>query len=539
MAILRVDNVGAAGFLPDLEYWQLEKNAWTLIQDASLSENSLRPPYLTSPRFTESPFSLDRIHNSIFIHNSAGVYWYVMCTSRRVYVSRGEAIFDITPDGLEFSGTLDDRWQATFFNGFLILNNARNEPYYWPIETAPGEEVAKLEPLSSYPGSSPWPAGQTCEFIVGFSNALFAGNIRNTSNRFPYLVLFSDFAEPGTLPQAWEPRPENSAGSRDLAEGQDEIVAGSVYKDNLIVRKRNSAVTFRYSGGQFVYQRKVITAEVACINKHAIGNSDLFQISVSDNDIFITTGQSHQSVVKNRTKEWFFKNLNKAELSKIFVVHSSFTNEVWICAPHGTSEFCNVALIWNYSENTFTTRTCPNYLSGVEGYGIAPDGFESWDDLTTSWEDLEFFWGLDNEEANQRRLFFAQALPINEDDWTRQIRVGTKEGVAEVDEVLLERMHIPFPRGDVMDWESRKQISYIAPKCRKASRDFYIDIWLGLQEDLDSPIKWVGPKRWRMGKKGVFFDKSARFVSIRARLPADEEFRLTGYDVEYKLVSKR
>ena len=105
--------------------------------------------------------------------------------------------------------------------------------------------------------------------------------------------------------------------------------------------------------------------------------------------------------------------------------------------------------------------------------------------------------------------------------------------------MLLERLHIPFPRGDVMDWESRKQISYVAPKCRKASRDFYIDIWLGLQEDLDSPIKWIGPKRWRMGKKGVFFDKSARFVSLRARLPTNEEFRLTGYDVEYKLVSKR
>lgn len=153
----------------------------------------------------------------------------------------------------------------------------------------------------------------------------------------------------------------------------------------------------------------------------------------------------------------------------------------------------------------------------------------------------KLLWGLNQSEVNSRRLLFAQALPAAlEGEFTRRVLVGeTENASAEVDEILLERMHIPFPRGDVMDWESVKQISYVAPKCRKAGPDFYIDLWLGTQEDVDSPIRWHGPKRWKAGKKGVFFDKSGRFISLRARIPADMEFRLTGYDIEYKLVSKR
>lgn len=149
-------------------------------------------------------------------------------------------------------------------------------------------------------------------------------------------------------------------------------------------------------------------------------------------------------------------------------------------------------------------------------------------------------WGIDRAALQKKRLLFSQAIEVLPETYSQTILLGDPATpVPEVDELYLERMHIPFPRGDVMDWESIKQISYVAPKCRKINPEFYMDIWLGTQEDIDSPIKWHGPKRWSPGKKGVFFDKSGRFISLRARIPSNLDFRLTGYDVEYKLVSKR
>ena len=538
MALLRVDSVGSAGFLPDVESWQMEKNSWSDLRDVSLGENSIRPPYLTELYNVAGPEADLSKYLGIFSHKSFGAWWLVLCTRERVYVTRGGELYDVTPAGAQFNSNEEQRWIATSFNGFLILNNAVDEPHYWAI-TETDVLLPELTPLSQYPGSSPWPSGQSCAWIESFNSALFAGSIINNAGKFPYLVQFSDFAEPGTLPQAWEPRPENSAGSRDLADGQDEIISGKAFKDALIVRKEFSVYYFRFIGGQFVYQRKTISEKVSCLNKFCVENTDAFQIVVGESDIYVTEGTVHRSIVKNRIKNWFFDNLNTSRRDAVFVLHSTLKDEIWIMAPQGDSEYCNIALIWNYLENTFTTRTCNGFVAATEGEGITPEPWVPWSGLLTDWTDWQDLWGLDRTELDKRRLIFSQFIAL-EDSEVRNILIGQPlEPVSEVDELYIERMHIPFPRGDVMDWESIKQISYIAPKCRKAGVNFYMDIWLGTQEDIDSHIKWHGPKRWRPGKKGVFFDKSGRFVSIKARMPSDVNFRLTGYDIEYKLVSKR
>ncbi|WP_417436426.1 hypothetical protein [Idiomarina abyssalis] len=538
MATLRVDAVGGAGFVPDVEPWQLPASAWTFLQDVSVSENSLREPlWLTETIADSDAVPADPFLN-VFLHQSQGVFWYILCTARKVYVSRGRELIDITPAGKVFRATLQDRWQASSLNGFLILNNTWDEPHYWALEAEPGSEAPLLAPLSSYPGESPWTEGQSCEFIVGFNNSLFAGNLKNSSGTFPFLVAFSDFAEPGTLPQKWAAAPDNSAGRRDLAEGQDAIVGALPYKDVLFVRKRNSVYMFKFTGGQFVYQRVVQTDQVSLINRHCMVNTDRFQIAVGDNDIMVTQGQAHESVVHNKTKRWFFDNLNKARLDQVFCLHFSLENEIWILAPQGEAELVNVALIWNYVNNTFTTRSCRNVYGGTEGYGIDPKGFYSWLDLDPrTWLEWDDVWGLASAEINQKRLLLTQGQNAGQ---TRRVLVSGGEG-REVDEpeAYLERMHIPFPRGEIMDWESRKQIASVTPKFSLVDPSFYMDIWLGTQDESGLPIKWHGPKRWVPGKKGVFFDKSGRFISLYARVSSGQKFRLTGYDIEYKLTSKR
>lgn len=539
MSLLRIDNVGARGFQPDVEPWQLEVNSWTDLRDVSLSENSLRPPYLTQELLATAGLGIDNVFISTTLHKVGGAAFLVLCTTKKVYITRGQTLEDVTPIGFEFSADTDKRWQFSSFNGFLLLNNGRDEPYYWPL-TGVSTAIAYLKPLSEYPGESPWEKGQSCEFIVGFNSQLFAGNIRNASGIYPYLVLFSDFAEPGTLPQQWYPTPANSAGSRDIAEGLDEIVGALPFKDQLLVRKENSVVSFTYRGGQFVYNRRTIAEDTSCLNRHCIANTKDFQVVIGSSDIYATTGGEHKSLAKNRVKNWFFDNINILGREKVFCIVHAEESEVWFFAPHGESQYCNIALIWNYLEDTFTTRSCDRYLSAVEGNGLLPDGFVSWGDLTETWGTWTALWGLPEEILRQNRLVFVQAKEILEDNYTRRVLIGGGSNpVPEVDEIYLERMHIPFPRGERMDWESIKQISYIAPKCRKESPNFYIDIWLGVQDDIDSPIRWYGPKRWRPGRKNVFFDRSGRFISIRARLPADKDFRLTGYDIEYKLVSRR
>jgi len=540
MAVLRVDNVGAAGFQPDIENWQLPINSWTDLRDVSVSENSIRPNYLVQLLLEQAGVALEETYLSVFLHDLPTVTYLVLCTAKRVFVTRGQRLIDITPDGFEFSANTRKRWKADSFNGFLILNNTLDEPYYWPLIQLEST-LPKLQPLSSYPGESPWPVAQTCEFIVGFNNSLFAGNITRNGDTFPYLVQFSDFAEPGTLPQKWTPAPDNSAGSRDLAEGLDEIVTALPFRDTLLVRKEQTVVAFRFRGGQFVYDRKTVAEETACLNRHAVVNTKDFQLAVGLTDIYVTQGGQHRSVVKNKTKNWFFDQLNRPEFEKVFCLYFQEESEVWIFAPQGDSTFCNIALIWNYIEDTFTTRTCENYLDAVEGAGILPDGYVSWADLAaTTWAEWDATWGLPRDILLQRRLIFVKAIPGLTTDYTRQVLIGGGlVPVPEVDEVYLERLHIPFPRGEVMDWESIKQVSHITPKIRRETPNFYIDIWLGTQADIDSPVRWYGPKRWTPGKKKVSFDKSGRFISLKARMPAGEDFRLTGYDIEYKLTSRR
>lgn len=542
MATFPVDNVGTAGFLPDVEHWKMPANAWTWLENVSVRDDGLLPPYLTQAVFPEAGLPFSSMYISIFVHNNGGVFWYVLCTTDRVYASRGNLIFDITPTTGVFSANINDRWQAEFFNGFLILNNGSDEPHYWPLEPDSGQEVARLRPLSSWPGASPWPQGQSCAFIAGFRNALLAGNIRNNQGTFPYLIQFSDFAEPGTLPAEWVATAENSAGDLDIPEGLDEIVSGQVFKNILLVRKRNSVYRFEFVGGNDVWRRRTVSEDVSILNKHCVVTTDLFQLAVSENDIYITEGQVHKSVVKGKTKDWFFKNLNRLERDKAFVLHHVEEDEIWFLAPLFGAEFCNMALIWNYVENTFTLRQCENFLAGVSASGLTPDGFVSWDDLATlSWDEWEDLWGVD-PATFQRRLFFVHFESEGElsSNFIRRVLAGRGLGsFMEFNEATVERMHVPLPRGDVVDWDSWKQVSFITPKVQASDEDFYLDIEFGVQDTLDDPIRWYGPKRWRYGKKKIAFDRSGRFVSLRFRMPTEAAFRLTGYDIEYKLVSRR
>src|SRR6056297_1877604 len=170
MAVLRVDNVGAAGFQPDIENWQLPINSWTDLRDVSVSENSIRPNYLVQLLLEQAGVALEETYLSVFLHDLPTVTYLVLCTAKRVFVTRGQRLIDITPDGFEFSANTRKRWKADSFNGFLILNNTLDEPYYWPLIQLEST-LPKLQPLSSYPGESPWPVAQTCEFIVGFNNS--------------------------------------------------------------------------------------------------------------------------------------------------------------------------------------------------------------------------------------------------------------------------------------------------------------------------------------------------------------------------------
>jgi hypothetical protein len=78
--------------------------------------------------------------------------------------------------------------------------------------------------------------------------------------------------------------------------------------------------------------------------------------------------------------------MNEEALTTSFVLFDSTANEVWFLTSHGESRFCNVALIWNYLEDTFTTKTCEHYIAGTMGEGILEEGFVSWEDAEGVWE---------------------------------------------------------------------------------------------------------------------------------------------------------
>lgn len=277
-------------------------------------------------------------------------------------------------------------WSSTLLNGVPAFTNGKNLPHYWD-----GSTLTDAVPL---PG---WPASTTCKYIVAFRFHLFALNIDGPSGTFDNYIMWSDAAEPGSVPTSWTPAADNEAGSAFLADTAGRVIAGSPLGTQLMMYKPGSFYAIEYAGQQpdNIFIVRPVVRATGLLSPHALKSIGTHQAVVGNEDVVLTDGLNVRSIADGRVKQSLASSIDEDNSQNVFTIYDENKRELWVCVPEAGNQFANIAHIWDERRDNWVTRDLVATKYGTIGYvtdtsvSLAWDSDgDTWDSDLTSWNDI-------------------------------------------------------------------------------------------------------------------------------------------------------
>lgn len=239
------------------------------------------------------------------------------------------------------------------------------------------------------------------------------------------------------------------------------------------------------------------------------------QLVLTENDVVVHDLNQAQSIVDKTNRNWLFSNINNEYRFRCYVAPDYRNREMWICFPSSSALYPDMAMIWNWYENTTTVREigfeCPHMAYGK----ISVDNtvFDSDDGQFDAAE------GTFAGEAPVSSLMMVNPTSIkllrvddsNTYDGTTVGKVLTREALPLDDYLRFKRVHRVFP---------------------KLSGSGQVKVWVGARSTFEEPTTWksndftIGTDAW------VDFRVTGRIIDIR--FESTDQFRLHGFDLEYE-----
>lgn len=503
-----VVSLAPAGIVYDLPASQLGDHIYdsgenVVFRDGIASRVGGYSAVFGSPLF--APYFMINVRTEIYN------YW-VYAGINRVAVTDGAQHWDITPSG----GLVDvggfNEWTGCLLNGVVVLNNPQNDPIYWA-----GVPAAAAEPL---PG---WPAGTKCKALRAFKYNLVALNVTDANGVFGDLVLWSDAAEPNSVPNSWTPTTSNQAGFATLAATQGDIVDGMAQRDQFIIYKQTSIYSMQYTGGNLIFTFRKILDTTGLMARNCAAEVAGANILLTDSDVVIFDGNRAQSILDGRNKKWLFNQIDPVHFRNSFVVASPSNAEAWICFPSNGRELPNKALIWSSDSDSWGIRLIPD-LAHI-GLGIVSDGsasptydtaLESYDDATGIYDQSTYqvvsdsllmaaptapaFYGVDTSNTNDGALVSASITKL-------ALSAGSPQ--------------------------QRKLLKAVYPRIEAADGTI-ISIRGGAHDRPNGAVLWADPVEFIVGSDlKIDCFASGRYFAVTISSQSNQPWRCTGFDLEY------
>jgi hypothetical protein len=251
-----------------------------------------------------------------FMTPTAVPYWlyvFITGTSRflveagtdSVFVDDGSTRTDIT--GTAPTGTQDSRWTGGDFNGTLVINNGVDAPMSWD-----GNIANNLVALTG------WPANYTAQTLRPFKDYLVAGNVYNGTTTNPQLVMWSNSANPGSLPTAWTAAATNDAGD-DPWSGVGAVVDMLPLGDLNIIYGQQGRVAMQYVGGNDVFRFTRLPGKDGLLARGCAVETPKGHVFMSSGDVLLHAGGEATSIAEGVVREWLKANIDTTNASRSFL----------------------------------------------------------------------------------------------------------------------------------------------------------------------------------------------------------------------------
>lgn len=530
MPTVDINNVGAAGFFGDIASYEVPLNGWTDALNVRTQNGSLK-----------NAIGHTRVHNGVVVpplfllpFKEMDTPTLIYAGENKIYKTVGETHTNITRQ----SGGADDdysaelgHWTGAVLGGIPILNNGTDLPQSYDYTTG------KMQDLPD------WPTNYTCRTMRAFRNHLFALDVTKGTDRYPHLVKWSHPADPGTVPSSWdETDPSKDAGEYALVDSTGHVVDLVPLRNFAVLYKDDGMYVVQYIGAPYIFSFKQLNFGSGVLNVNCVVEVKGGHFVVTNQDIIWHDGQSYQDIGKGKVQNWMFLNMNFNAADKTFVVHDTSENKVWVCFPTGDSEICNMAVVWDYIEDTWMPIGIPDtaHMAYVES-ADNPGSFTAWNDATSSWNNSPLGWGSTTFRNIDRELLSARSDPADPRIMSMS-RMFTVDGQPKPCHV--ERVGLPIAGVDrftgkpVIDLDSIKLVRAVWPKIRcTEGKGVYIRV--GVQDVPDGPVRW-SPEQYftpdTMNKLNVLI--SGRFICFRLRSLDDMWWEFDGYTLDIEVIGR-
>jgi hypothetical protein len=211
------------------------------------------------------------------------------------------------------------------------------------------------------------------------------------------MVKWSHPADPGSVPSSWdETDATKDAGEKELEDiDAGFLVEGWQLRDSFIMYKENSTWEMQFVGGNSIFRFFPIFLTTGILTKHCsavIKNGELHCVATGD-DIIMHDSRNIVNSLDKRWRKFINDNINLTNYERAFLVPDHANQEVWFCFPTGSNTWADLAVIWNWKDNTVGVRDLPADISFIAS-GIVPTDASNltWDSDSESWDDDNSIW---------------------------------------------------------------------------------------------------------------------------------------------------
>ena len=533
MALIPVNNVGEVGIVKDINPWELPPNVWSDGNNVRAEHGAITK----SPGYAEVMATCPIVPLYITnLNTAADNYWIVAGTAAiHVYKDSNDTWYNITRSSGAYNATAEENWTSTVLGGILVMANGYDDPQFWALTNGEPSTSTLMADLTN------WPADTECYSMRAFRSFLVALNINDSSGAsdvgYPRLVKWSTEAATQTVPSSWDETSATvDAGEYELADTRGAILDGLPLRDTFMIYKDDSIYSMTYVGTPFIFAFRQLSPSVGALTKNCVAEFDGGHFFFGNGDIYINDGQKVTSILPHKIRDYVFDFIDGDQYKKSFVVADYGNTEMWACFPtaENTSNQCNKAVVWNWTNKAFTLRDIPN-LSHI-GYGsIAdPNSFTTWAAATgITWSAALGAWS--QTWSTVENVLVMAGLT---DTKIYRNASGNQEDTTDMTSYI-ERTGMSMGAQGQEDRTSVKRIKAIWPRMEVSGANT-VNVYVGTQMSTEEGVTWTSAYTFNPDSQSkVSCRASGKLYGVKFESTGDFDWRLDGYDIELDDAGRR
>lgn len=511
---------GKVGIIKDISDHELPPFAWSdgdniQFRDGKIVRRGGHEPVLGTPAV--APYWL------MFAFTPTNAFW-VYSSLTKLYATDGASQIDITRSvGGDYSTNANILWNGGILTGIPVITNGVDVPQMW----TPVALSQRMQNLSN------WPATDRARVIKPFKNFLVAMNITRSGTHRPHMVKWSHPADPGSIPVSWDHTdPTRLTGEVEIGdELPGQILDALPLRDMMVIYKDNSVWGMQFIGGNAIFRFFPILTYSGLLSTNCVAHirEGRAHIVATADDLIVFDGQNTQSVLDERWKKYIEDNLEPETADNAFVVSIPRSKEVWFCFPEIGQEWSSRALIWNWQENTISTRKLPADLT-FAAIGALTGVGDNWNADSGTWDSDSEFWDVTQFRAN----FFELAGSVFSGPAIFGLEKSQQFNGVDY-ESFVERKGLAVIGQDRVTGEIKSNIGIrkLVTRIWMKARGSPFQVHVGGQEGIDEAVTWMTPQTFTPGvSKYLDFTVNTPLIAIRFDSEIAGEWVVDGFDLE-------